>query len=249
MALLTLLITLLTSLLTQALAQTVAKSYTGWDCCKPICASPNARSSRGVTRVCDRSNKPLSLQPGIAALSSCAPPLPPLPFLPPPPQLNPNNAAYLCDTYQPTPVSNDLAYGFAVQVSDTQTPENSNCCKCYQVQWLTGGAANKTMIVQVVTPGGSGGEVKKNDLIILVPGGGLGPWSNGCPNQYGTSYNWGNNQGGVKNREACEKLPKNLWSGCYWRWNWARGELNGWDIVYKPVECPSRLTDISGCKA
>ncbi|KAK4164725.1 family 45 putative glycoside hydrolase [Cladorrhinum sp. PSN259] len=239
-----------------SLAQTVAKSYTGWDCCKPICSSTNNRAAllntRGVARVCDKNNKFLAQSIGINAPTACVPPLPPLPFLPPPPTLPiPANAAYLCDSYQPVPVSNDLSYGFAIQVSDNQNADNANCCKCYQVQWLTGQAANKTMIVQVVTPGGSGGDVKKNDLIILVPGGGFGALGSvGCGGQYGAAGAGGvNNQGGVKNRPACEKLPSNLQGGCYWRFNWAKGEVNGWDIFYRPVECPSRLTDISGCKA
>ncbi|KAK3987621.1 family 45 putative glycoside hydrolase [Cladorrhinum sp. PSN332] len=238
MALLTTLFAILTHIISHVLAQTVAKSYTGWDCCKPICSATNNRPSllttRGVVQVCDRNNKPHPLQAGINANTGCANSN----------SASPSGAAYLCDTYQPVPVSNDLSYGFAIQVSDNQNADNANCCKCYQVQWLTGaaGQANKTMIVQVVTPGGSGGDVKRNDLIILTPGGGLGPLSTGCPNQ-------GNNQGGVRNREACERLPANLWGGCYWRWNWARGEINGWDIFYVPVECPARLTEISGCRA
>ncbi|KAK4188311.1 glycoside hydrolase family 45 protein [Podospora australis] len=237
-----LLFTFLTLLATQAVAQfTVAKSYTGWDCCKPICANllpnnPRLLQTRGAVRVCDKSNRPHSLATGLSAATGCS-------------VINNANSAYLCDTYQPVPVSNDLSYGFAIQVSDSQSPDNPACCKCYQVQWLTGQAANKTMVVQIVTPGGSGGDVKKNDLIILTPGGGLGPLSMGCPNQYGSNYAWGSNQGGVTSRQACERLPNNLWGGCFWRWNWARGEINGWDIVYQPVECPSRLTDISGCRA
>lgn len=59
----------------------------------------------------------------------------------------------------------------------------------------------------------------------------------------------GNNNGGVANRTACERLPSNLQGGCYWRFNWGKGDLIGWDINYTPVTCPDRLTSISGCHA
>ncbi|KAB5517449.1 RlpA-like double-psi beta-barrel-protein domain-containing protein-containing protein, partial [Coniochaeta sp. 2T2.1] len=157
--------------------------------------------------------------------------------------------AFLCDSYQPQPVADDLSYGFAIKVSASQAEDNPDCCKCFDVQWLSGNAAGKRMIVQIVTPGGSGGDVKRDDLIILIPGGGLGPLNSGCPRQYGNNFNWGNNQGGVGNRTACEKLPGNLQGGCYWRFNWAKGELNGWDISYTPTTCPDHLTSISGCRA
>ncbi len=101
-----------------------------------------------------------------------------------------SGAAFLCDSYQPVPVENDLSYGFAIQVSDNQREDNPNCCKCYKVDFLTGGAAGRSMVVQIITPGGSGGSVAKNDLIILTPGGGVGPFSQGCTSQYGKGYSW-----------------------------------------------------------
>ena len=88
------------------------------------------------------------------------------------------------------PVADNLSYGFAIQVSDNQHEDNPNCCKCYEVQWLSGNAVGKTMIVQIVTPGGGAGNITKDDLIILTPGGGLGPFDQGCPRQYGNSYSW-----------------------------------------------------------
>jgi len=57
----------------------------------------------------------------------------------------------------------------------------------------------------------------------------------------------GDDYGGVSSMTDCEQLPENLQGGCYWRWNWAGGEITGWDVEYKEVECPARLTDISGC--
>lgn len=103
-----------------------------------------------------------------------------------------NNGAYLCDMYQPVPVSETQSYGFAIQVTGrNNVGDNPNCCKCYDVAWVTGPAAdrNKSMIVQIVTPGGDGGDVKVGDLILLVPGGGLGPLDSGCKAQYGNNVN------------------------------------------------------------
>jgi hypothetical protein len=100
---------------------TTAKSYTGWDCCKPICAGNNNRAdiltNRGVARVCDKANKLLDQNTGLRANSGCA--------------NSGSSSAYLCDSYQPLPVANDFSYGFAIQVSDNQNADHANCCKCY----------------------------------------------------------------------------------------------------------------------
>ncbi|PKS07400.1 hypothetical protein jhhlp_006002 [Lomentospora prolificans] len=223
-------------------AQTVAKTFTSWDCCKPACANnvasrPDILANRGVASVCNAQNQFLPRQQGLFAQSSCA-----------------GGAAFLCDSYQPVPISEDLSYGFAIQVGGSPTPDNANCCRCYDVQWLTGAAAGKKMTVQVInisnTPEADS-DVKENDLIILTPGGGVGPYNTGCLLQYGSQYakSWGDDYGGVTSRENCGNLPTNLQGGCYWRYNWARGELNGWDIIYNQVTCPDRLVDISGCAA
>ncbi|OAA65697.1 Barwin-like endoglucanase [Niveomyces insectorum RCEF 264] len=222
-----------------ALAQTVtvAKSYTGWDCCKPVCANGNRNrtilDTRGVVKVCDKDNKVQDQSTGLFATTGCSA----------------GGTSYLCDSFQPVPVQDDLSYGFAIQISDNQREDNPNCCKCYKVDWLSGNAAGKSMIVQIVTPGGAGNNITKDDLIILTPGGGLGYFTQGCSRQYGNSYSWGNTFGGVSSRSDCEKLPDNLQAGCYWRFNWARGDITGWDIQYEQVSCPSRLTSISGCDA
>lgn len=215
---------------------TLAKSYTGWDCCKAICSNGPSNnqllnSRGGAARTCDRNNNLLDRDAGIRATTGCS-----------------GGQAYLCDTYQPIPVEQDLAYGFAIQIGGNTVADNPNCCKCQEIQWVSGAAAGKKMIVQILTPGGRGGNVKDNDIIILTPGGGVGPFDQGCRNQYGTSYSGGNQNGGVTAREACERLPSNLQAGCYWRFNWAGGEVTGWDIVYKQVACPARLTSISGCE-
>ncbi len=123
--------------------------------------------------MCDKNNLKQDQQNGQRANSGCV-----------------GGSAFLCDDFQPTPVRDDLSYGFAIQVSDNQRGDNPACCRCYEVEWLSGNASQKRMIVQVLTPGGSGGDIKKDDLIILTPGGGLGPLNRGCPAQYGNNFNW-----------------------------------------------------------
>jgi hypothetical protein len=59
--------------------------------------------------------------------------------------------------------------------------------------------------------------------------------------------NRGKTVGGIGNGRECEALPANLQAGCYWRYNWAGGDLLNWDIYYDPVDCPERLTSISQC--
>ncbi|KAK0633829.1 RlpA-like double-psi beta-barrel-protein domain-containing protein-containing protein [Immersiella caudata] len=200
------------------------KSYTGWDCCKPGCAWPGnlGRGVQGVPKVCDVNNNPLGSALNIQ--SGCQ-----------------SGTGYLCDLYVPTPVSDSLSYGFA-------TMPAANCCKCFQLTWKSGNANGKQMVVQVVNnfEAGSNG-LTNNDIVILTPGGGNGPNELGCRSQYGR--NWGQSNGGVANSADCANLPQNLQGGCYWRYNWARGAINSWNIDYQQVACPARLTSISGCSA
>jgi len=53
--------------------------------------------------------------------------------------------------------------------------------------------------------------------------------------------------GGVQSRNDCATLPQNLQAGCYWRWNWAKGDMNGWALDYKQIACPAELENKSGC--
>jgi len=204
------------------------KSYTGWDCCKPACAwsSNLLKSVSGVPRVCDINNRPLPTQTGLSAKSGCAA----------------NGTAYLCDTYAPTIMSPSASYGFAVGFA------NADCCKCFELRWPTARSMRgKTMTVQVINVGEAVQNVTTKDFVIQTPGGGVGPNEEGCRYQYGTT--WGSPWGGVSSLEACDALPMNLQGGCGWRWEWAGGDVNGWNLEYKQVECPKEIVGISGCKA
>ncbi|KAK0716274.1 RlpA-like double-psi beta-barrel-protein domain-containing protein-containing protein [Lasiosphaeris hirsuta] len=199
------------------------KSFTGWDCCKPGCAwQANLRNVQGSPKVCDINNN--GLPNALSAKSGCD-----------------GGTGYLCDAYVPTPVSDSLSYGFATMGGA------ANCCKCFLVTWKSGNASGKQMLVQAVNNFEPAGDVKIGDIVILTPGGGNGPNETGCRSQYGK--NWGQSGGGVSSGSECANLPQNLQGGCYWRYNWARGAINKWDIEYQQVTCPSRLTSISGCSA
>ncbi|KAK5655219.1 hypothetical protein OQA88_6118 [Cercophora sp. LCS_1] len=200
------------------------RSFTGWDCCKPGCAwQASLKNVQGSPKVCNINNQ--ALNNGLNAASGC----------------QSGGPAYLCDSYAPTPVTNDLAYGFATMNG------HGNCCKCFQLTWTSGTARGKQMVVQAINNFDPSGDVQANDIVLLIPGGGSGPNEAGCRNQYGTT--WGNSGGGLTNGQECANLPQNLQGGCYFRWNWARGPINTWNIDYQQVTCPQRLTQISGCSA
>lgn len=129
------------------------------------------RGGQGVAKTCDVNNN--LLNGGGNAKSAC--------------DANANGTAYLCDAYQPTPTQDNFSYGFAAM------PGN-NCCKCYQLTWTSGGAQGKQMVVQIInqaTGGDDGkgnGEVRNDDIVILTPGGGTGPYESGCLKQYGGAW-------------------------------------------------------------
>lgn len=203
--------------------------------------------------VCDVDDQPLSDDLSSSIDSSCG-------------DSGDANRGFLCSDYQPRPVAEDLSYGFAI------TDGNENCCKCYELQWTEGSAAGKRIQVQIINEGGSV-ENGRRDFILLTPGGGVGPNQAGCNAQFG--YDWyvwpllapseshreaavrdadmgsgsrGRQYGGVTRMEECEVLPEQMHGGCYWRWNWARGDTNGWAVEYSQIECPDELTSVSGCR-
>jgi hypothetical protein len=97
--------------------------------------------------VCDASNNPV--RNGLAIQSACQ-----------------SGNGYLYDLYAPTPVTEELSYGFA-----TINGAN-NCCKCFQLTWRSGAAAGKQMVVQAINNFDVTGDLKASDIVILSPGGG-----------------------------------------------------------------------------
>lgn len=118
--------------------------------------------------VCDVNDQPLSDDRSSSIDSSCS-------------ESGGASSGFLCSDYQPWPVSEDLAYGFAI------TDGSENCCKCYELQWTEGSAAGKRMQVQIINEGGVV-ENGRRDFVLLTPGGGVGPNPSGCDAQFG--YDW-----------------------------------------------------------
>ncbi|KAI0704442.1 glycoside hydrolase [Cerioporus squamosus] len=204
-------------------AQTAGTTTTTWDCCEPACGYTSNLSpgARGPVQSCNQSNGPAAS----GAQNACF--------------VSSGNLAFSCDKYQPIIVNSTLSYGFAGH-GNTAT---STCCKCYQFTWTSGAAAGKSMIVQAINAGG----ITDTDFDIYTPGGGVGDF-NACTAQYGApSGGWGRQYGGVTSDAQCSQLPSNLQAGCHWRWQWAGGDVNTWQITYKQVNCPSQLTSLSGC--
>jgi hypothetical protein len=98
------------------------------------------------------------------------------------------------------------------------------------------------MIVQVINTA----YVTGNMFVLQIPGGGWGSSSNGCANQFGSSYSWGNQTGGITNRSNCNGLPVSLQAGCYWRFDWFMNAHSP-SARFKEVPCPTALTNKTGC--
>ncbi len=93
----------------------------------------------------------------------------------------------------PWAVNDNLAYGFAAAYLTGQN-EQSWCCACYELNFLSGPVQGKKMVVQVTNTGGDLGE---NHFDIQMPGGGVGLF-NGCAPQWGApDAGWGDRYGGV----------------------------------------------------
>lgn len=135
--------------------------------CKPGCAWKEnlawSTNAKGSPKVCDAGNNPV--WDGLNTQSGCA-----------------SGNGYLCDLYSPTPVTEELSYGFAILNGA------HNCCKCFQLTWRNGAAAGKQMIVQSINGFDLTGDLKSNDIVILSPGGGHGPNEAGCKKQYGRTW-------------------------------------------------------------
>jgi hypothetical protein len=180
--------------------------------------------------------------------------------------------AFTCYSNAPYAVCDKLAYGFAAVPSSTPA-----CGKCFQLDF-NGGAKygtpkpahllmkGKTMIVMASN---TGGDVGSGQFDILIPGGGLGAFKDGCAKQWGVDVNntalVGETYGGftstcqaklgwdapVASYKACvigmcDKLfgtnpaLSQLYEGCKWYANWMNAVDNP-TFTYKEVTCPAEL--------
>ncbi|KAG8737140.1 hypothetical protein FRC10_008544 [Ceratobasidium sp. 414] len=122
----------------------------------------------------------------------------------------------------PWAATDNLAYGFAA-VKLQGGNEWSWCCQCYQLTFTSGPVAGKQMIVQATN---TGAELGNNHFDIMIPGGGMGVFTQGCAAQYGDTSGWGARFGGVSSKSQCSQLPAALQAGCYWRFDWFKGADN-----------------------
>ncbi|KAK1224965.1 hypothetical protein PQX77_012114 [Marasmius sp. AFHP31] len=142
-----------------------------WDCCKPSCGWTGKASVSKPVATCDKAGN--VLDPSVR--SGC----------------DSGGTAFTCTNYSPFAVDNNTAYGFAAVRLSGQT-ESSWCCACYELTFTSGPVSGKKMIVQATN---TGGDLGNNHFDILMPGGGVGAFTQGCPAQFG-SWN------GVRGRQA-----------------------------------------------
>ena len=108
--------------------------------------------------------------------------------------------------------------------------------------FTSGPVVGKELIVQVTN---TGGDLGNNHFDLQMPGGGFGIFD-GCTSQFGNSYSWGQQYGGISQRLECSNLPAVLRSGCLWRFDWF-GNADNPTMRFKPVTCPTVLTANTNC--
>jgi hypothetical protein len=149
-----------------------------------------------------------------------------------------------------------MAYGFAAYNA-------AACGACYELQFTgngqyganAGAAALKgqQMIVQAINIG----NIASGQFDLLIPGGGVGQMTAGCPAQWGSSADLGSTYGGLLsecgNDPTCMKNKcqsvfgafPTLLAGCNWFTGWFQSADNP-QLIYKQVPCPPQLTSKSG---
>ncbi|KAG8992837.1 hypothetical protein FRB93_002159 [Tulasnella sp. JGI-2019a] len=193
-----------------------------WDCCKTSCAWSGKAAVTTPVESCDVNNNPLA---GANAVSGCD-----------------GGTAFACADNQPWAVSDTLAYGYAA-VNLAGETEADWCCSCYQLTFTSGAVSGKTMIVQATN---TGGDVSGDQFDLMIPGGGVGIFTQGCTAQYGSISAWGAQYGGVTSAAQCSGLPAALQAGCNFRFGWMGGSDNP-TVNWQKVTCPAPLAANSGC--
>lgn len=203
---------------------TTGKTTRYWDCCVPTC-SWKENTKGPVVNVCKIDGHSIVPNFDYRTGSACS-----------------GGSGYMCNDNQPWALNENIAFGF-VASSFTSGNQAEWCCSCYRLQFTSGNAKGKQMIVQVTN---TGTDLSTNHFDIQIPGGGVGIF-NGCQSQWGTGNDgWGQRYGGISSRSSCADLPKELQDGCYWRYDWFMDSDNP-SVVFEPVQCPIELTSKSGC--
>ncbi|PWY99840.1 glycoside hydrolase, partial [Testicularia cyperi] len=158
---------------------------------------------------------------------------------------------FACTCMQPFNDMKDetLGYGFSAFAAAGQQ-ESDNECSCYEAHFNSKDADGKPLAVnklifQVIN---SGSDVHTDNFDFAIPGGGLGSFEQGCPNQWHNSVtSWGQQMGGVTSAQECKNIPESLQSGCSWRFKyWGNNPTLAKEL--KRVRCTKGLIDRSGCQ-
>ncbi|ERL86259.1 endoglucanase [Dendroctonus ponderosae] len=198
-----------------------------WDCCKPSCAWQENLGESGKTVPVRSCAKDGLTTIDIEQETGC--------------YLNSSSASYMCVDQTPWVYNETVSYGF-VAASFKGGDDNSKCCSCLLLKFQ-GEILGKQLIAQITN---TGGPLSQNHFDIAIPGGGVGPATFGCWNEFDSPLGgWGEEFGGVSSLEECDELPEILQPGCQWRFNWL-GEDNP-DVEFEEIYCPEELNAITGC--
>ncbi|KAK3919912.1 Endoglucanase [Frankliniella fusca] len=203
----------------------MAKTTRYWDCCKPACSwRSNAGDVKNPVRTCAAG--------GVRTLdeneqNGCT-----------------GGSSFVCNNQRPF-VKDGQAYAFAA-ANLNGLPISSLCCTCYKLTFTDTSLAGENLIVQVTN---TGSDLDNNHFDLMIPAGGEGIYTQGCPAQWPDYENsvWGEQYGGVTSRDKCDALPSNLVDGCRFRFDWFKGANNP-HAKFERIACPSILSAISRCK-
>lgn len=153
------------------------------------------------------------------------------------------SAAFADPAQQPRAIDSQNAIGYVASGNINGRSERETCCACFELTFLNGPVQGKKMVVQNIN---TGTDLNQNHFDILIPGGGAGIFTQGCPSQFGNGYKWGAQQGGLSGRDQCSQLPASIQAGCFWRFDWFMAADNP-NVSFVQVNCPAELTNVSKC--
>jgi len=203
----------------------LARTTRYWDCCKPTCSwRSNVGAVSSPVRSCAAG--------GLRAVdeqqaNGCV-----------------GGSSFVCNDQAPF-VKDGQAYAFAA-ANITGLDTYSLCCACYKLTFTDTALAGETLIVQVTN---TGVDLGPNHFDLMMPASGMGIFNEGCPAQWRAHSNsvWGARYGGISSRSQCDALPRELASGCHFRFDWFKNADNP-HANFERVSCPAALTEVSKCK-
>lgn len=200
-----------------------ARTTRYWDCCKPSCSWKNKAPFSNPIQSCDIDSKPLLDD---TRGTGC----------------NGGNA-FACPSNSPWAVNDTFSYGF-VGTFLVGGDESKWCCSCYHLNFTSGPAKGKSMIVQ--SSNTIYDDPTENFFTLGIPGGNTS-YAGACGLQFSVPNSiFGPEKVGLTTRAACDDLPEPLKPGCYWRFDWFLDSTDP-NVEYKRVKCPAELTNITTC--